>query len=803
MYGNFMGDLRYAFRSIRKRPGFAAVSVLVLAIGIGAVTVMYSTLDTVVMQPLPYESPERLIWLWGTSEVNRSNTISAIDYFDYREGCDAFESLASYLTFRPSALLLGEGEPERVPYSLISHNFFATLRVSPRLGRTFSVEEEQAGAEDVVIISHGFWQRKFGGDRGVLGSPMTIDGSPYEVVAVMPPGFDFPREVDFWFPMKREISYTRGRANNNFRIFGRLAEGVDIKEAQAQVGALAAHIAEAYPDDKKGWGIRLESMHEVFFGGYRLAMVVLMAAVTCLLLIACGNISSLSLARASARQNEVALRLALGASRGRIISQLLTESLVIAVIGGALGLALAGFGIHAVVVLGPASLPRLDEIEINTASIVFTTIISLVSGLLFGLLPAFKGSRIGLAQSLKEGGRTVEESTGLRVRSMLVTAQIAVSLMLLICSGLLVRSFLQLQTVDPGFNPENLLLAEIQLPSAQYDTPEKVEQFYSLMQRHIEAIPGVTSVCGSELLPFLSGGMWNYVYPAERPPQTPQDRMGAQRRRVTTGFFRTLGIPILAGRTFDENDRQGAPFVVIISKTMAQEFWPGEEALGKVLILTWGDGIPLEVIGIAGDVREAGPASAARSVFYMPLAQFPIAAPQIALRVIGDPISHVAAIKNALWEFDKNIPISSIHTMESRYMDLVAGHRFRTYLLGVFAVMALLMASMGLYGVLAYFVSQRTYEMGIRMALGADARRVTLLIVRKGMAMAGAGIVGGVILGIIGALVMSSLLFQTAPWDFLTFSATTFCLIVMSLLACIVPARRAVRVDPMIALRTE
>jgi putative ABC transport system permease protein len=279
--------------------------------------------------------------------------------------------------------------------------------------------------------------------------------------------------------------------------------------------------------------------------------------------------------------------------------------------------------------------------------------------------------------------------------------------------------------------------------------------------------------------------------------------MGAQRRRVTTGFFQTLGIPILAGRTFNENDRQGAPFVVIISKTMAQEFWPGEEALGKVLILTWGDGLPLEVIGIAGDVREAGPAFTARSVFYMPLSQFPIAAPQIALRVIGNPTSHVAAIKTALWELDKNIPISSIHTMESRYADLVAGPRFRTYLLGVFAVMALVMASMGLYGVLAYFVSQRTYEMGIRMALGADARRVTLLIVRKGMTLAGTGIVGGVILGVIGALVMSSLLFQTAPWDFLTFFATTSCLVLMSLLACILPARRAVRVDPMLALRAE
>jgi len=586
-------------------------------------------------------------------------------------------------------------------------------------------------------------------------------------------------------------------------VFGRLAEGVALEQAQSQATAVARRLAETYPDVNGGWGMRLAPMHEVFFGEYRPAMFILMGAVTLLLLVACANISSLGLARAMTRQNEIAVRFALGAARSRIVLQLLTESVVIALLGGGLGLLLAGLGIRAVRSFAPPGLPRITQLGIDPAMLIAVTAVSVLSGLLFGTIPALRGTRFGQVDSLKEGGRTTASAGGLRARSILVVGQVAISLMLLAGAGLLIRSFLRLQNVNPGFQPGGLLLSEVQLPRYQYDTPEKVEGFYAELQQRLRGLPGVEAAAGGELLPFLPGGMWNYVHPADRPPQKPEDRMGAQRQRVTDGYFSALGIPILAGRAFTPEDRSGSPLVVIINQTMAEQFWPGVQALGKVLVLPWGDGLHMEVVGIAADVRENGPDSVYRPTFYMPFAQAPTPVMQVAVRVSQDPQGMVEPLKRTLHELDSNIPMSDFHTMESRLSDRIAIPRFRTYLLGVFALMSLIMASMGLYGVLAYLVVLRTHEVGIRMALGASGAGVLRMIVGKGMALA----VLGTSLGIAGSLalarIMRNILFQTSPDDAVTYVAVTAALLLVALAASVVPALRATRVDPLIALRTE
>jgi len=803
MFSALFCDLRLSLRNMARQPGYALVIVLVLGIGIGAVTLMYGTLNTVVLQPLPYEEPERLIWVWSMTEAGRRNTVSAIDYFDYREQCSSFESLAAYLIFRPSALLGGDGEPERIPYTMVSHNFFSSLRVQPQLGRTFAPEEESPESPREVIVSHGFWQRRLGGNTGVIGSALVIDGQPCELVGVMPADFDFPSEVQFWFPMRRDSSYVQNRGNRNFRVFGRLAEGAGIERAQAQASAVALRLGETYPDVDKGWGIRLEPMHEVIFGQYRPAMMILMGAVTLLLLVACANISSLSLARTMTRQNEIAIRFALGAPRRRVVAQLLTESAAIALIGGNLGLLLAGLGIRAVKLFGPPGLPRLSQLGIDHAMLMNVAGISLLAGLLFGVVPALRGTRFGLADSLKESARTTAAGGSLKARSVLVVAQVAMSLMLLSGAGLLIRSFLRLQNVEHGFKPEGLLLAEVQLPRGPYDTAEKRARFFAELQRRFRSLPGIIDAAAAEQLPFVSAGMWNYIYPAERPPNKPEDRMRAERKIVTEGYFSTLGIPILAGRAFTADDRLESPRVVIINKTMAEQFWPAEHPLGRQLVLAGNPGLPMEVVGIAGNVREYGPASDYLSTFYMPLEQFPISAIQVAVRVSGEPQSLIDPLKATLIDLDKNIPIANFHTMESRYGDRIAIPRFRTYLLGVFALISLIMSTMGLYGILAYFVVLRTHEVGIRMALGAGRSRVLLMIVRKGMALVALGAALGLAGGLATARLMSSMLFQTAPTDVQTFAIVTGALLLAALAACLVPARRATAVDPLIALRAE
>ena len=795
-------DIQFAGRLFVRSPGFTLASVFVLAIGIGAVTVMFSTLNSVVLQPLPFENPSQLVWMWGSSETRPRNTVSAVNYWDYRDEAEAFESLAAILTFTPRVILTGDDEPERVLSTRVSSNFFSTLGVSPQVGRSFLLEEEQTGAANVVVISDGFWQRRYGGDRDIIGTSITLNGEPFEVVGVLPPEFGFRDGVELWFPMQQEADFTQGRGNNNFSIFGRLNAGVPIGQAQAQLDMIASRLEAEYPETNDGWGVTLQSMHEVLVGGARSSLLIMLGLVGLVLLIACANVASLSLARAMTRTTEVAVRFSLGAARSRVIRQLLTESVLVALAGGAGGLAVAYLSLSALKTWGPANLPRLDTVGLDATVLVFTFAVSLLASLLFGVVPALRSTKLPLSETLKVGGTRGTSHGRATFRNALVVTQVALSLMLMVASGLLVRSYLRLQGVDAGFDAEHVLRAEIQLPTWRYQASEEIAGAWSQLHESLLAMPGVLSVGAVDQVPIRSGGTWNTIYPVERPPTNAAERaqFGAQRRFASDHYFETLGIPILTGRAFEPVDRAGSSGVVIINATMAERWFPNENPLGKELFV-WGQN--WQVVGVAANIREFGLARDFTPVFYMASRQVTPDRMQLLIRSAGEPLELAASLRRTVWDFDSSIPISGLETMESRIAGSLAQPRFRMLMVGLFAGMALILASMGLYGVLAFFVRQRIHELGIRVALGAAPRNVIGLVLRRGMVLVGFGIGIGLLGGLAGGRVMRSLLFDVAPTDVFTFGGVSLCLAVVGLIACIVPARRAVKVDPQEVLRVE
>ena len=803
MAAEVLRDLGRALRTISHRPGFGAATVGVLAIGIAAVTTMFSTLNTVVLRPLPFNRPDQLVWLYSSTQQSPQNSTSALDYFDYRQQFKAFESVAAQLVFRPTAYVSGDVEPEPLRTTAVSHNFFATLDVRPTLGRTFVSGEEEAGAASVVIISHGVWQRRFGGRPDVVGRHLTLDGASVEVIGVMPADFALPAEVDLWRPMRRDDPMASGRGNNNFSMFGRLRPGVRLETAQAEATVLARQIEQRYPNDKKGWGLLLIPMHEVFFGSYRPAMSMLMAAVLLLLLVTCANVSSLFLARGVSRHAELALRAALGASRARVAWHVLAESLLLAAIGGAAGLGLAWLGIRGVRALAPAGIPRVDQIAINPTVAAFTAGVCVLAGLVAGVAPALRASRLAAADALRGESRVVgERSTGL-LRSGLVVAQIALSLVLLIGSGLLTKGFLGLQTTDLGFVSSNLLLADVRPPAAAFQSPERVATFYWQLAERLKTTPGVSDVALGEQLPLLAGGVYNNVFAGDRPVPPPEAQLGAQRRRVSEGFFRTLGIKILQGRAIAPTDTIGRSPVVVVNQALADRLWPGEPVVGKTLVLPWDPEVRMEVVGVATNIKEQGPASSPRPTFYMALAQFPARSAQLGVRTAGDPLAVVSLVKQAAAGVDPAVAISAFQTMESRFVNRTAEPRFRTVLLSVFGALSLLMAATGLYGLLAYLVAQRSRELGIRLALGADRREVVWVVLRRGAGLAGIGVACGLGGALVLSGVMRSLLFQVSPTDPQTFAGMSLGLGLVALIACALPAWRAASLDPVEVLRQD
>jgi putative ABC transport system permease protein len=803
MLAAIWSDLRFAFRTMARRPLFSLIVVLILGVGLGANAAMFSVVDSVLLEPLPYPEADRLVWMWGRTPTGSRNTISAEDYIDYRATNTAFEELAAYYTFPERYVITGGDEPEVVLGTQATWNMFRALGVEPVIGRGFMIEDEQPGGGEPIILSYGLWQSRFGGDRDIMGRVLVLDENAYEVVGVMPAGFAFPSWAQLWRPMRMTDRAAQGRGNNNFLLFGRLNPGVSLERAEAEMVGIARGIAEAYPDVKQGWSVSLVTLHDVFVGGVRGVLWLLLGAVGLVLLVACANVAALLLARAAGREGEVAVRVALGASRGRLVRQVLTESVVLALIGGVLGVAIAYGALEALSDLGAGSLPRLAGIGVDGTALLFTLVISLATGLLFGLAPAFQAPQLDLVQSLKEGHRGQRRAGGLGTQNMLVVGQVALSLMLLVGSGLLIRSFLRLQQEDLGFEPQGVVTAQVRLPRT-YGPERPPSLFYDAALERIRALPGVEAAGAITNLPVIGGfGPWNYVHAEGQPAATPADRRGATRRVADPGYFQAMGIPLLSGRTFAQSDGPDGPNVGIISRSMAEEFFPGVDPVGRQFVLPWDPPVYFQIVGVVGDVRLGSLDSETRPTMYWSLTQQGPGTMNLVVRTQGDPAALAPALRAAVWSVDPDVPISNLRTMTSVVSASLAQNRFRTLLLGAFAGVALLLAALGLYGVLSQLVGRRTHELGVRMALGADRTRLMRWVLRYGMMLAGVGL----LFGLAGAAAASQLargvLFGVQPLDPFTYLATSFCLVIVALAAAALPAWRATRVDPVESLRSE
>lgn len=800
-----MHDLKFAIRQLTKSPGFTMAVVAITAIGIGAVTLMYSVLWGVLLRPLPFPEPQRLVFVQAKTDQGNANSLSALDYFDYREQCDAFESLAARSIWQPGRVVLGSGEPERVPSNKVSDNFFQTFGMPMTLGRSFLPDEAVAGGRDVVVVSHEFWQRKLAGNPDVIGHPLTIDGRVCEIVGVAPADFDYPAGVQLWFPMQRGGPEESGRGNNNFVSIGRLATGVDLAQARSRMEVAAARISKANPMQKGGWSVQLTPLHEQFFGNLRPTLTTLMSATALVLLIACANLSSLLMARILSRRGEIAIRLSLGAPASVLARQLLIETFVVTLLGATAGVFLAVLGIDAIKAVAPPGIPRLAEVHLDAHVLAIALAATAITTALSGLLPAVRGARVDLLSNLRESGRTTEGRGHLTIRRMLVGVQVALSLVLLVTTGLLLQSAVRLQRVDPGFDAHRLLMVNVQFPLAGHNGKRVLQRFEALLER-LRALPGVVNVAGADELP-LFGGPWNGLYRSDQPPQSSSDLLPATRRFVTPGFFQTMRIPLLAGRYFDPASPPGPPYKVIVSQALVRRLYPNEDPVGQILMLPGNKPVPLEIIGVVGDVRDFGLAAELRPAFYGSLSQlegvFDSSTLRLIIRCDGEPAALMPSVRAAIRELEKDAPLFGVGTMGERLVQSTAQNRFSATLLGVFAVIAVILAATGLYGLMSFLVARRTRELGIRIALGAQMHSVVNLVIRQGMLLTA----GGVALGVVGALVaarfIASQLYNVSSTDIPTLVLACLALVAAALFACWLPARRAAKVDPMAALRAE
>ena len=795
-------DIRYGIRSLLKRPGFTAIALIALALGIGANTAIFSLVNAVILQPLPYQDPDRLVWAWGNIQNggNRAS-VAPLDYLDYRSQNKTFEHFAAYMGL--SANLTGSGEPERLTATGVTGNFFAAFGVRPALGRGFTLENEKSGQDQVTVLSHSFWQKRFGGDPSIVNKTIVLDGKTVEVIGVMPAHVIFPQLADLWVPLNFDISPDmRQRRAHFMRPIGRLKEGVTLTQAQADTDLIAAQLAEQFPETNKNWNLRLVPLRDQLLGGSQTPLFILFGAVGFVLLIACANVANLLLVRAAAREKEIALRTALGASRVRIARQMITESLLLSIAGGALGALVATWGVEALVRLGEGSIPRTANVRIDATVLAFTFLISLATGLLFGLAPALRTVRVNLIDSLKDGLRgSGEGALRNRTRSLLVVLESAIAVMLLIGAGLLIRSLIALQNVDPGFDANNVLTMRITLPRQKYDTPEKSANFFGQLETRLAGLPGVESEALISELP-LSNQPNDMPFTVEgRPPVASiSEGFGADFRMVSQNYFNALRIPLLRGRNFTEQDVRQSDKVLLVSEQLVAQIFPNEEPLGKRLIMAM-SGEPYEIIGIVGDIRHQSLGAPAAPTMYMPSRQR--GGTNLVIRTQGDPLSIVSAVRNEVQALDPNQPIAAVKKMSDWVDASVAAPRSSTTLLTLFAVLAMILAATGIYGVMSYSVARRTHEIGVRMALGARRFDVMKLVVRQGMILT----LIGVVLGLGGAFaltrVMSTLLFGVTAKDPITFAAVAALLIAVAFIACFVPARRATKVDPLVALRYE
>jgi putative ABC transport system permease protein len=812
--GGFLQDIRYGTRMLVRYPGFSAVAVLALALGIGANTAIFSVVNAVLLRPLPFSESDRLMNVWETNlqrGVNRG-AVSYPNFADWREQNQVFEAMSSFYT--SDFILTGGDEPARLQGAIVNADLFSILGEEPTLGRTFLPDEDKPGeGGGVVILSHRLWRQRFSADANVLGRGIVLNGKSYNVVGVMPEGFQFPIQnepVELWATVAIDSTgnkpITSQRGAHYIGVIARLRPGVTKSSAQSEMDAIVGRLEDQYPDTNSHRGVYIEPALDSLVGDVRPALLILLSAVGCVLLIACANVANLLLTRATTRHKEMAIRAALGASRLRVVLQLLRESVMLSMLGGALGLLVARWGTDLLVAFGGDDIPRVKQIGIDGRVLGFTLMVSILTGLIFGFLPAIHSSKSDLTEALKEGGRSSTDGIKRnRVRGMLVIAEVAIAVVLLVGAGLLIQSLWRLQQVNPGFNPQNVLTLTLGLPEVKYPT-ERQAQFYSELLSRIETLPGVISA--SAVLPLpLSSDRVRTTFETEGRPMAKGDLPATEYRAAGLNYFRTMEIPLLRGRDFTARDDNKAPPVIIVNDAFARRFFPGEEVIGKHIKpgISTDEAPPAlrEIIGVVGNVKHLSLGAEPDPESYVPEAQLPFDSMAIVVRTKNDPRGILGAVQGEVRAMDKDLPVYNVKTLDEYLAASSAQPRFNTFLLAVFAGMALILTAVGLYGVMSYSVSQRTHEIGIRMALGAQQKDVLSIVVRQGMALTLAGVGAGLLGAYFITRLMSSLLFGISSTDPLTFIVISVLISLVALGACIVPARRATKVDPIVALRYE
>lgn len=801
-------DLRYGVRMLLKRFGFTLIAVATLAVGIGGNTAIFTVVDAALLRGLPYQAPERLVHLFEVTPQKEfpQREFSYPDYQDYQRN-DVFEGVAAYTG--GDGILTGRGEPQRIFAPSASANFFSLLGVEPLIGRAFREGEDKPGAERVVVLTYGLWQQMFGGDSGVLGQSLTINGNPCTIVGVLPPGFQFAlRPADLWLPYQPNQNQLTRRGMHGSNLIARLRSGVSVEQATSSISAIASRIQQEYADSHAGTGILLVPLQEQVTGTVRPMLLALLGAVAFVLLMVCANVASLLLARAISRQKEIAVRAALGATRGRVIRQLLTEAALLSLIGGLGGLLVASWGLDALVATLPAtqlnSMPFLRSLRIDGTILGFAFGLSLLTGIVFGLVPALQASKQDLHEVLKEGGRSSGGGARQRLRGALVVTQIALAVVLLVGAGLMLKSLWRLMQVDIGFDPRNVLTMSVALPAGKYAEPARIIGFHEQLKERLESLPGVSGAGTVNRLPLLPGNTTRFLIEGE-PAPPPGQEIEANFRVVDTRYFQTIGVPLLTGRFFSGQDRADTPRTVIINRTLADKMLGGRDPIGRRIVFPGFPDQTTEIVGVVGDVKITGLDQSIKPVLYVPFLRNAPMTTSLVVRTTSDPAALAEAVRGECRRLEPDVLIFNVQTMQALMSNTPAVflRRFPALLTGIFAVIAVLLASIGIYGVVSYSVSRQIHEIGVRMALGARVSDILTMILKQGLSLALLGVAIGTVAALALMRLLGSLLDGVSASDPATFAMVAGLLLLVSLLACWIPARRATKVDPMVALRYE